>query len=55
MFEILSTTLIRLYKYGVGLNELTGILPRLFKQSFLDASYDPIQYEPGIITDKDVS
>lgn len=49
MFEMLSTVLTKHINFVSGINDLTGIMPRLHKQSYLDATYDPINLEPGIL------
>ncbi|CAL8127128.1 unnamed protein product [Orchesella dallaii] len=49
MSEIFSTILIRQQKFMNGLNDLTGIIPRLHKQSYLDSHYTPIDTDPGVI------
>ncbi|CAL8080937.1 unnamed protein product [Orchesella dallaii] len=49
MLEVLSTILIRQQKFAIGLNDLTGIAPRIHKQSYLDSNYTPIDIDPGVL------
>lgn len=49
MFEMLSSVFTKHINFVSGINDLTGIMPRLHKQSYLDATYDPINLEPGIL------
>ncbi|ODM94320.1 Patatin-like phospholipase domain-containing protein 7 [Orchesella cincta] len=49
MNEICKTILIRQQKFVLGLNDLTGIAPRLHTQSYLDPNYTPIDVEPGVL------
>lgn len=55
MFEMISTVFIRHLNFVAGINDLTGIMPRLHKQSYLDATYDPISLDPGVLIGTKVS
>lgn len=50
LVEMVSSVLIRLNCFAIGVNDLTGILPRLHKQNYLDPTHTPVELQPGIYT-----